>query len=144
MLSSAMNVKIRVERAQKANDRTSIVLQELMGVATSVNHSFLPSPYVCSLWAWWSRNMDSRGTESGTSFLSCYGRFSNILIHCLYKASTLYFIIPFLKHLFLSASGCYSSFLQLRNAWLHYFHHHCHWVCFPLLHWNILQIYFSR
>lgn len=69
---SARNEKIWLKE-KRANDSTSsIVLQELTQVLTSFNQSLLPSPYVGSFWAWWSRNMSSRGTETRTSFLSCF------------------------------------------------------------------------
>lgn len=43
---------------------------ELSGVVTLSYLSLLPpSPYVCSFWAWRSRNMSSRATQWRTSFL---------------------------------------------------------------------------
>lgn len=103
-IPSARNEKIWLKE-KRANDSTSsIVLQELTRVLTSFNQSLLPSPYVGSFWAWWSRNMSSRGTETRTSFLSCFDNVWRTLY--IYRESSS------VVSLFLLFFGC-SFFLSL-------------------------------
>lgn len=121
---SARNEKIWLKE-KRANDSTSsIVLQELTQVLTSFNQSLLPSPYVGSFWAWWSRNMSSRGTETRTSFLSCFDNIWRTLY--IERAPALHhysfffffrlFFLSFFVYLFFALFGCYSFFLQIRRC----------------------------
>ena len=114
-IPSARNEKIWLKE-KRANDSTSsIVLQELTRVLTSFNQSLLPSPYVGSFWAWWSRNMSSRGTETRTSFLSCFDNVWRTLY--IERAPALYHYSFF----FLVVLSFFLCVLILRPLWMLFF-----------------------